>query len=56
MGAGIYDSVQSACDKAIKIDKTCAPIKENEEAYKKFYAVYNSLYGHLKDDFKTLGE
>ncbi|MBQ8301726.1 MAG: xylulokinase [Clostridia bacterium] len=56
VGAGIYDSVQSAFDKEIKNDKTCAPIKENEEAYKKFYAVYNSLYGHLKDDFKTLGE
>lgn len=56
VGAGIYESVQSACKKAIRIDKICAPIAENMESYKKFYAVYNSLYTHLKDDFKALGE
>ena len=56
VGSGIYESVEKACDTAIKIDKTCQPDKANEEEYKKFYAIYNSLYGHLKEDFKELAK
>lgn len=56
VGAGIYESVEKACDTAIKIDKTCQPDKANEKAYKKFYDVYNSLYSHLKEDFKALSK
>lgn len=54
VGAGIYDNVQAACDEAVKIDKICSPNKENSESYKKFYGIYNSLYSHLKEDFKDL--
>lgn len=56
VGAGIYESVEKACDTAIKIDKTCPPKKENSEAYAKFYDIYNSLYNHLKDDYKSLAK
>lgn len=54
VGTGLYTDVPTACDAAIKTDKTCAPNTENSESYKKFYSVYNSLYTHLKDDFKDL--
>ncbi|MCI8520234.1 MAG: xylulokinase [Clostridia bacterium] len=54
VGAGIYDNVKTACDEAVKIDKICSPNKENSESYKKFYGIYNSLYSHLKEDFKDL--
>lgn len=54
VGAGIYDSVKSACDAACQVDKVCMPNPRNSEEYQKYYEIYNSLYGHLKDDFKAL--
>lgn len=56
VGTGLYGSVEEACDCAVKIDKVCKPISENTQKYKKFYDIYNSLYTHLKDDFKSLAE
>lgn len=56
VGTGLYPSVEEACKAAVKTDKVCGPNLENSEAYKKFYNIYNSLYTHLKDDFKTLAE
>lgn len=56
VGAGLYKSVEEACDAAVKTDKTCAPIAENSREYKKFYDIYNSLYNDLKDDFKALAK
>lgn len=54
VGTGICKDVPEACGRAFKIDKTCAPNSENSKAYTKFYDIYNSLYTHLKDDFKSL--
>lgn len=54
VGAGLYENVQSACDEAVKIKEICGQNSENSEAYKKFYSIYNSLYAHLKEDFKDL--
>lgn len=56
VGAGLYESVEEACGKAIKTDKVCAPIEENSNSYKKFYEIYNSLYNSLKDDYKKLAK
>lgn len=56
VGTGLYGSVEEACDCAIKIDKVCKSIGENTQKYKKFYDIYNSLYTHLKKDFKSLAE
>ena len=37
VGAGIYNSVEEACDKMIHTDKECAPIADNTEAYNKYH-------------------
>ena len=56
VGAGLYKNVPTACNKAVKIDKICVPDKTNSESYKQFYYIYNSLYTHLKNDFKELSK
>lgn len=54
VGAGLYESVEAACDKMIHTDKTCAPIPENTEAYNKYHKIYKDLYVCLKDQYKAL--
>ena len=54
VGAGLYPSVEEACDKLIKKNKTQEPIKENHDAYMGYYELYKKLYCDLKEDFKTL--
>lgn len=56
VGAGIYNSVPEACAKLIKSDKTCAPIPQNSESYKKYHKIYKNLYGCLKGEYKNLNE
>jgi len=56
VGAGLFDSVEQACDMVIKVDKTCAPVEENTKQYLKFYEIYNSLYGDLRDEYKRLAQ
>ena len=48
--AGIYSSVEDACDRIIqKTSNNVTPNNELKETYEKVYAVYNSLYGRIKD-------
>ena len=54
VGTGIYSSVPEACEKILKIKTTISPVAENTEKYKKVYAVYKSLYPHLKADYESL--
>jgi len=54
IGAGIYESVEAACDQMIQTDKECAPIAENTAKYNEFHKLYKKLYNDLKDDYKTL--
>lgn len=50
VGAGIYSSVEEACDRIIqKTSNNVTPNNELKETYEKVYAVYNSLYGRIKD-------
>ncbi len=56
VGAGIYDCVETASEKSMTVDKISSPNRENTAAYAKFYAIYNSLYTHLKDDFAALAK
>lgn len=56
VGAGLFDSVEQACDRVIKVDKVCGPIDENSRKYEKFYEIYNSLYGDLKVEFAKLAK
>lgn len=54
VGAGIYKSVPEACAKIVKKDKTCSPIHQNSETYKKYHQVYKDLYPSLKARYKEL--
>lgn len=54
VGAGIYPSVEEACDKIIKKNKTQQPLEENHKAYMGYYELYKKLYRDLYEDFKTL--
>lgn len=54
VGAGIYDSVEAACDKMIHTDKECAPIAENTVKYNEYHKIYKALYDCLKDQYKSL--
>lgn len=49
VGAGIYESVEDACDKIVKGNDTVNPDKNLKERYDEVYTVYNSLYDKVKD-------
>lgn len=54
VGAGLYQSVQEACDTMIQTNAPQEPIPENVPAYEAFYQVYKGLYPALKDNYKQL--
>lgn len=56
VGAGLYPSVQEACDRLIKKNPAQGPIPENVPKYEKLYQVYTSLYPALRNEFKKLAE
>ena len=56
VGTGVYGSVQEACEKIIKTDKTQLPIAENSSKYNKYYTVYRDLYPSLKEQYVKLSE
>ncbi len=56
VGTGVFESVEQACEKIIKIDNTQMPIAENTKAYTPYYNLYKSLYPTLKDSFAKLSE
>ncbi|GKX67178.1 xylulokinase [Inconstantimicrobium mannanitabidum] len=50
VGAGIYESVEDACNKIVKGgDNVVNPNPELKEVYEKTYEVYNSAYPRIKD-------
>jgi len=54
VGAGIYDSVESACDKLISEKSATSPVAENVTKYDQYHKLYQKLYKDLKEDYKTL--
>lgn len=56
VGAGLYPSVQEACDMLVAVNPPQEPIPENVEKYEKLYRVYAGLYPALKENFKQLAE
>lgn len=54
VGAGLYPSVQAACEQMIETNPSQEPIPENVPRYEEFYQVYRSLYPALKENFKEL--
>lgn len=56
VGAGLYPSVEAACEKMIQTDKSCEPITENTERYNQFHKIYKNLYSCLKEQYKELAK
>lgn len=54
VGAGLYSSVQAACDQMVQTNPEQAPVEENVPRYEAAYQVYRSLYPSLKENFKLL--
>lgn len=53
-GTGVYNSVEEACKEVIKVKIEQKPIEANSAVYRKYYKLYNRLYGSLKENFKLL--
>jgi len=56
VGAGIYSSVEEACDATIHIVTSTEPKQENAERYNAYYPVYRSLYRALKPAFDRVAQ
>ena len=54
VGCGLYESVEAACGELISGDKITEPVKERQELYGKYHALYQKLYEDLKDSYKRL--
>lgn len=54
VGTGVFRDVREASKRLVKTGKTMQPIPEEVEIYKKYHAIYDSLYEHMKEDFNTL--
>jgi len=55
VGAGWYETVESACEAMVEVTDTTAP-GPNAGAYDAAYSVYRELYPALKDSFVALAE
>lgn len=56
VGAGLFESVQKACEEFISADKCNDAIKENTTRYEEFHKIYKNLYTSLKDQYKVLAQ
>lgn len=54
VGAGIYPSVEEACDGVIRRHSTQEPSAEHHQRYMHFYERYCALYPVLKEQYKYL--
>lgn len=54
VACGMYESVQTACERLIKYNKPQPPIDGRTEKYAKLHEVYKSLYPALRDQYKKL--
>ena len=56
VGTGVFPDVSWACRQFIKTGDTVKPDSGEAELYKKYHAVYDSLYCHMTKDFEALYE
>ena len=56
VGAGLYPSVQAACDTMIRTNPAQPAIPENVPLYERYYQVYRSLYPALKESYQHLAK
>ena len=56
VGAGVYSSVEQACDAVIHVVASTDPVPENMEVYARYYKVYRELYPALRAAFRMNAE
>ena len=56
VGAGVYSTVQEACEKIVKTDKVQEPIAENVSKYEKYFRLYDEIYPAVKSNFEKLAQ
>ncbi|MCL2322427.1 MAG: xylulokinase [Oscillospiraceae bacterium] len=54
VGAGIYKTIEEACEVCIKFNPSIEPNLQNAEKYDAFYEIYKELYPSLKKTFSDL--
>ena len=54
VAAGIYNTVEDGCEKAVRMKDKTSPRAESTEEYMKYYQIYGELYPVLKESFKKL--
>lgn len=54
VGAGLYRSVEEACDAAIRTVSITEPDPQRHEVYGEYYQIYRSLYQSLKERFSEV--
>jgi xylulokinase len=52
VGAGVYSSVEEACDQVIQVTSSTEPDPAASKSYQAGYKVYRALYPALKDVFR----
>ncbi len=55
VAAGIYPSVEAACDTAVRPGVRTTPNAANAATYQQYYSIYQGLYPALKSSFARLG-
>jgi xylulokinase len=56
VGAGCWSDVAVACNVAVKITASMAPIQKEADVYRKIYPLYRDLYPALKTHFSKLAD
>ena len=54
VGAGVYSSVEQACDAVVHSKDTTSPDAERAKVYEQYYQLYRSLYPALKESYQQL--
>jgi xylulokinase len=55
VGAGVFATVEEACDRTITITDRTEPNPDNSAFYDTYYPIYQALYASLKDHFVEVG-
>lgn len=56
VGVGLFASVEEACRATISVEESTEVCSVDHTAYRRYHAVYRSLYAHLKDDFAAISQ
>jgi xylulokinase len=54
VGTGVWGSVEDACKSSIRSVTKISPNKKRADAYDRYFAVYDKLYGDLKERFAEM--